>query len=174
MQGFAPFLDKIYQYFLSFFLTFLLLRSISTEVVNPEECAQLLRRIANSPSLPPQYWLTLHCLLRHFARVCHSGPKNLLTARALGEIFSPVFFRHQAARWVSQLPSLSRNHASLRRGPAFHRYADRRQTQAYTLNHTQLRHTASHTHLSWIQAGTVPLNQLYHAFKAVEPEFPPV
>uniref|UniRef100_A0A667X2Y7 Phosphatidylinositol 3-kinase regulatory subunit alpha n=1 Tax=Myripristis murdjan TaxID=586833 RepID=A0A667X2Y7_9TELE len=67
------------------------------EVVNPEECAQLLRRIASSPSLPPQYWLTLHCLLRHFARVCHSGPKNLLTARALGEIFSPVFFRHQAA-----------------------------------------------------------------------------
>uniref|UniRef100_UPI0037E8F0FC phosphatidylinositol 3-kinase regulatory subunit alpha isoform X1 n=2 Tax=Semicossyphus pulcher TaxID=241346 RepID=UPI0037E8F0FC len=65
------------------------------EVVNAEECAQLLRRIASSPSLPPQYWLTLHCVLRHFARVCQNGSKNLLSARALGEIFSPVFFRQQ-------------------------------------------------------------------------------
>uniref|UniRef100_A0AAQ6AEY1 Phosphatidylinositol 3-kinase regulatory subunit alpha n=1 Tax=Amphiprion ocellaris TaxID=80972 RepID=A0AAQ6AEY1_AMPOC len=63
------------------------------EVVNPEECAQLLRRVASTPSLPPQYWLTLHCLLRHFARVCQNGSKNLLSARSLGEIFSPVFFR---------------------------------------------------------------------------------
>uniref|UniRef100_A0A672HXZ9 Phosphatidylinositol 3-kinase regulatory subunit alpha n=1 Tax=Salarias fasciatus TaxID=181472 RepID=A0A672HXZ9_SALFA len=65
------------------------------EAVNPEECAQLLRRVASTPSLPPQYWLTLHCLLRHFARVCQSGSKNLLSARTLGEIFSPVFFRPQ-------------------------------------------------------------------------------
>uniref|UniRef100_A0AAQ5ZSV3 Phosphatidylinositol 3-kinase regulatory subunit alpha n=1 Tax=Amphiprion ocellaris TaxID=80972 RepID=A0AAQ5ZSV3_AMPOC len=77
------------------------LRSLSTtqslcEVVNPEECAQLLRRVASTPSLPPQYWLTLHCLLRHFARVCQNGSKNLLSARSLGEIFSPVFFRQQA------------------------------------------------------------------------------
>ncbi|XP_069016538.1 LOW QUALITY PROTEIN: phosphatidylinositol 3-kinase regulatory subunit alpha [Embiotoca jacksoni] len=68
------------------------------EVANPEECAQLLRRIASTPSLPPQYWLTLHCLLRHFARVCQNGSKNLLGARSLGEIFSPVFFRQQASR----------------------------------------------------------------------------
>ncbi|KAK2818695.1 hypothetical protein Q5P01_024256 [Channa striata] len=67
------------------------------EVVNPEECAQLLRRIASTPSLPPQYWLTLHFVLSHFARVCQNGSKNLLSARALGEIFSPVFFRAQAA-----------------------------------------------------------------------------
>ncbi|XP_056146224.1 phosphatidylinositol 3-kinase regulatory subunit alpha isoform X1 [Lampris incognitus] len=67
------------------------------EVVNPEECAQLLRHTASSPNLPAQYWLTLHCLLRHFSRVCHNGSKNLLTARTLGEIFSPVFFRQQAA-----------------------------------------------------------------------------
>uniref|UniRef100_A0A8C4GIJ2 Phosphatidylinositol 3-kinase regulatory subunit alpha n=1 Tax=Dicentrarchus labrax TaxID=13489 RepID=A0A8C4GIJ2_DICLA len=60
------------------------------EVANPEECAQLLRCIASTPSLPPQYWLTLHCLLRHFARVCQNCSKNLLSARALGEIFSPV------------------------------------------------------------------------------------
>uniref|UniRef100_A0A8C6L1B5 Phosphatidylinositol 3-kinase regulatory subunit alpha n=1 Tax=Nothobranchius furzeri TaxID=105023 RepID=A0A8C6L1B5_NOTFU len=63
------------------------------EVANPEECAQLLRRIASSPTLPPQHWLTLQCLLRHFSRVCQSGSKNQLSARSLGEIFSPVFFR---------------------------------------------------------------------------------
>uniref|UniRef100_A0A8C9Y505 Phosphatidylinositol 3-kinase regulatory subunit alpha n=1 Tax=Sander lucioperca TaxID=283035 RepID=A0A8C9Y505_SANLU len=83
------------------FLTFVLLTSrpfssVLTEVVNPEECAQLLRCIATAPSLPPQYWLTLHCLLRHFSRVCQNSSKNLLSARALGEIFSPVLFRQQA------------------------------------------------------------------------------
>uniref|UniRef100_A0A673AXP0 Phosphatidylinositol 3-kinase regulatory subunit alpha n=1 Tax=Sphaeramia orbicularis TaxID=375764 RepID=A0A673AXP0_9TELE len=72
------------------------------EVVNPEECGQLLRRLASTQSLPPQYWLTLQCLLRHFARVCQNSSKNLLSARALGEIFSPVFFRQQATRWVSE------------------------------------------------------------------------
>uniref|UniRef100_A0A3Q0SBZ1 Phosphatidylinositol 3-kinase regulatory subunit alpha n=1 Tax=Amphilophus citrinellus TaxID=61819 RepID=A0A3Q0SBZ1_AMPCI len=66
------------------------------EVLNPDECAQLLRHIASTPVLPPQYWLTLHCLLRHFTRVCQNGSKNLLSARSLGEIFSPVFFRQQA------------------------------------------------------------------------------
>ncbi|KAI9534847.1 hypothetical protein NQZ68_010233 [Dissostichus eleginoides] len=65
------------------------------EVVNPEECAQLLRRIASASTLPPQYWLSFHCLLRHFSRVCQNGSKNLLSARALGEIFSPVLFRQQ-------------------------------------------------------------------------------
>lgn len=73
-------------------------------MANPEECAQLLRRVASTPSLSPQYWLTLHCLLRHFARVCQNCSKNLLSARALGEIFSPVFFRQQATRWVSEQP----------------------------------------------------------------------
>lgn len=77
-----------------------LLSFVPTEAVNAEECAQLLRHIASTPTLPPQYWLTLHCLLRHFARVCQSGSKNLLSARALGEIFSPVFFRQQTTRWV--------------------------------------------------------------------------
>lgn len=75
-------------------------RLFPAEVVNSEECAQLLRHIASSPSLPPQYWLTLQCLLRHFARVCQSGSKNLLSARAIGEIFSPVLFRQQPTRWV--------------------------------------------------------------------------
>uniref|UniRef100_A0A8C4ZKY2 Phosphatidylinositol 3-kinase regulatory subunit alpha n=1 Tax=Gadus morhua TaxID=8049 RepID=A0A8C4ZKY2_GADMO len=67
------------------------------EVTNPEECAQLLRSIPSSPNLPAQYWLTLHHLLRHFSRVCHHGPKNLLSARALGEIFSGVLFRQEPA-----------------------------------------------------------------------------
>uniref|UniRef100_A0A3P8RDD7 Phosphatidylinositol 3-kinase regulatory subunit alpha n=1 Tax=Astatotilapia calliptera TaxID=8154 RepID=A0A3P8RDD7_ASTCA len=75
------------------------------EVVNPEECAQLLRRFASAPGRPPQYWLTLHCLLRHFARVCQNGSKNLLSARSLGEIFSPVFFRQQATSCEPSLDS---------------------------------------------------------------------
>ncbi|KAL4617589.1 phosphatidylinositol 3-kinase regulatory subunit alpha isoform X1 [Arapaima gigas] len=65
------------------------------EVQNPEECGQLLRRVARSPSLPAQYWLTLHCLIKHFCRVCQNTAKNLLSARVLGEIFSPLLFRHQ-------------------------------------------------------------------------------
>ncbi|XP_077593873.1 phosphatidylinositol 3-kinase regulatory subunit alpha isoform X1 [Stigmatopora nigra] len=66
------------------------------EVSNPDECAQQLRRIASAPGLAPQYWLTLQCVLRHLARVCQSAAKNLLSARTLGEIFSPVFFRQQS------------------------------------------------------------------------------
>ncbi|XP_072310530.1 phosphatidylinositol 3-kinase regulatory subunit alpha isoform X1 [Eucyclogobius newberryi] len=66
------------------------------EVTSPEECARLLRRVFSAPGLPPQYWLTLQCLLRHFSRVCQSSSKNLLSARALGEIFSPILFRAQS------------------------------------------------------------------------------
>ncbi|XP_077944952.1 phosphatidylinositol 3-kinase regulatory subunit alpha isoform X1 [Gasterosteus aculeatus] len=73
------------------------------EVGNPEECAQLLRRVGSTPSLPPQYWLTLHCLLRHFSRVCLNSSKNLLSARALGEIFSAVLFRQQASSCEASL-----------------------------------------------------------------------
>uniref|UniRef100_A0A3P9Q550 Phosphatidylinositol 3-kinase regulatory subunit alpha n=1 Tax=Poecilia reticulata TaxID=8081 RepID=A0A3P9Q550_POERE len=72
------------------------LQPVAFQAANPEECAQLLRHIASSPTLPPQYWLTLQCLLRHFSRVCQNAPKNQLSARSLGEIFSPVFFRQQA------------------------------------------------------------------------------
>ncbi|XP_048874773.1 phosphatidylinositol 3-kinase regulatory subunit alpha isoform X1 [Brienomyrus brachyistius] len=70
---------------------------IAQDVPNPEECGQLLRQVARSPPVPPQYWLTLHCLIRHFCRLCQATTKNLLSARALGEIFSPLLFRHQAA-----------------------------------------------------------------------------
>lgn len=69
---------------------------------NPDECAQQLRRIASGPALPPQYWLALQCVLRHLARVCQSAAKNLLSARALGEIFSPLFFRQPSTRWESR------------------------------------------------------------------------
>uniref|UniRef100_A0A674P1H9 Phosphatidylinositol 3-kinase regulatory subunit alpha n=1 Tax=Takifugu rubripes TaxID=31033 RepID=A0A674P1H9_TAKRU len=75
----------------------------TAKVVSPEECAQLLRHIASTPSLPPQYWLTIHCLIRHFSRVCQNCTKNLLSARAVGEIFSPMVFRQQSARWVPDL-----------------------------------------------------------------------
>ncbi|XP_064165540.1 phosphatidylinositol 3-kinase regulatory subunit alpha isoform X1 [Anguilla rostrata] len=70
---------------------------VAQEVQNPEECAQLLRGIGGSPGVPPQYWLTLRCLAKHFGRACQSAAKNQLSARALGEIFSPLLFRQQAA-----------------------------------------------------------------------------
>ncbi|KAJ8380948.1 hypothetical protein SKAU_G00017260 [Synaphobranchus kaupii] len=70
---------------------------VAQEVPNPEECALLLRRIARSPNLPPQYWLTLLFLVKHFCRVCQNGTKNLLSARTLGETFGPLLFGHQAA-----------------------------------------------------------------------------
>lgn len=127
--------------------------SVSTEVANPEECAPLLRRIASTPSLPPQYWLTLQCLLRHFARVCQNGSKNLLSARALGEIFSPVFFRQQTTRWVSLRAAGSRLTAAY---PVKDRHPGSRQTDKCagsvmqhggtpTLRHAQLQtHTQRH------------------------------
>ncbi|XP_066567669.1 phosphatidylinositol 3-kinase regulatory subunit alpha isoform X2 [Amia ocellicauda] len=70
---------------------------VAQEVPNPDECGQLLRRIVRSPNVPHQYWLTLHYLIKHFCRVSQNTGKNLLSARALGEIFSPLLFRHQAA-----------------------------------------------------------------------------
>ena len=58
----------------------------------------MLRRLASSPSSPPQYWLTLVCLLRHFSRVCLSGSRNQLSVRALADTFSPLLFRTQTVR----------------------------------------------------------------------------
>ncbi|XP_029431701.1 phosphatidylinositol 3-kinase regulatory subunit alpha isoform X2 [Rhinatrema bivittatum] len=69
--------------------------SITQEVQNSEECAQLLKKSIKSPSVPQQYWLTLQYLLKHFFRLCQSSSKNLLTARLLAEIFSPLLFRAQ-------------------------------------------------------------------------------
>uniref|UniRef100_A0A8B9RF04 Phosphatidylinositol 3-kinase regulatory subunit alpha n=1 Tax=Astyanax mexicanus TaxID=7994 RepID=A0A8B9RF04_ASTMX len=60
---------------------------IVQEVQGSEECAQHLRRVASSSAMPPQYWLTLQCFLRHLAHVCQASAVNLLNARALAEIF---------------------------------------------------------------------------------------
>uniref|UniRef100_A0A671QQI9 Phosphatidylinositol 3-kinase regulatory subunit alpha n=1 Tax=Sinocyclocheilus anshuiensis TaxID=1608454 RepID=A0A671QQI9_9TELE len=60
-----------------------------------DECAHHLRLVASSSALPPQYWLTLQSLLHHFSRVCQASAANLLSARALAEIFSPALFRQQ-------------------------------------------------------------------------------
>ncbi|TSL28209.1 Phosphatidylinositol 3-kinase regulatory subunit alpha [Bagarius yarrelli] len=70
---------------------------VAQEVQGMDECAEHLRRVTGSSVLPPQYWLTLQCLLRHLARVCQASAANLLNARALAEIFSPALFRQQAA-----------------------------------------------------------------------------
>ncbi|XP_078531314.1 phosphatidylinositol 3-kinase regulatory subunit alpha isoform X2 [Lissotriton helveticus] len=69
--------------------------STAQELQNSEECAQLLRKCMRSASVPPQYWLTLHHLLKHFFKLCHSASKNLLTAKALADVFSPLLFRPQ-------------------------------------------------------------------------------
>uniref|UniRef100_A0A672KMI1 Phosphatidylinositol 3-kinase regulatory subunit alpha n=1 Tax=Sinocyclocheilus grahami TaxID=75366 RepID=A0A672KMI1_SINGR len=68
---------------------------IAQEVQGTDECAHHLRLVASSSALPPQYWLTLQSLLRHFSRVCQASAANLLSARALAEIFSPTLFRQQ-------------------------------------------------------------------------------
>uniref|UniRef100_A0A9R1ST19 Phosphatidylinositol 3-kinase regulatory subunit alpha n=2 Tax=Cyprinus carpio TaxID=7962 RepID=A0A9R1ST19_CYPCA len=62
---------------------------IAQEVQGTDECAHHLRLVASSSALPPQYWLTLQSLLRHFSHVCQASAANLLSARALAEIFSP-------------------------------------------------------------------------------------
>ncbi|XP_062410992.1 phosphatidylinositol 3-kinase regulatory subunit alpha [Sardina pilchardus] len=70
---------------------------IAQEVASPDDCSVRLRRVLQSQAVPPQHWLALQCLLRHLAHVCQASARNLLSARALGEIFSPLLFRQQAA-----------------------------------------------------------------------------
>uniref|UniRef100_A0AAY4CW47 Phosphatidylinositol 3-kinase regulatory subunit alpha n=1 Tax=Denticeps clupeoides TaxID=299321 RepID=A0AAY4CW47_9TELE len=79
---------------------------ITKEAQSSDECAQLLRRVLQSPAVPPQHWLTLLSLLRHFARICQSSARNLLSARMLGEIFSPLLFRQHATRWARTHPAI--------------------------------------------------------------------
>ncbi|NWS20482.1 P85A kinase, partial [Pachyramphus minor] len=69
--------------------------SVAQEVQSSEEYALLLKKLIRSPNIPPQYWLTLQYLLKHFLRVCQTSSKNLLNARSLAEIFSPLLFRFQ-------------------------------------------------------------------------------
>ncbi|NXO76429.1 P85A kinase, partial [Sitta europaea] len=71
--------------------------SVAQEVQSSEEYAQLLKKLIRSPNIPPQYWLTLQYLLKHFLRVCQASSKNLLNARSLAEIFSPLLFKFQIA-----------------------------------------------------------------------------
>ncbi|NXH49571.1 P85A kinase, partial [Dicaeum eximium] len=73
--------------------------SVAQEVQSSEEYAQLLKKLIRSPNIPPQYWLTLQYLLKHFLRVCQASSKNLLNARSLAEIFSPLLFKFQVARY---------------------------------------------------------------------------
>ncbi|NXN88024.1 P85A kinase, partial [Bombycilla garrulus] len=71
--------------------------SVAQEVQSSEEYAQLLKKLIRPPNIPPQYWLTLQYLLKHFLRVCQASSKNLLNARSLAEIFSPLLFKFQIA-----------------------------------------------------------------------------
>ncbi|XP_077318789.1 phosphatidylinositol 3-kinase regulatory subunit alpha isoform X2 [Lithobates pipiens] len=63
--------------------------------LNSDDYAQLLRKIIQSPNVPNQYWLTLQYLLRHFFQLCQNSNRNLLNAKLLAEIFSPLLFRNQ-------------------------------------------------------------------------------
>uniref|UniRef100_A0A1A7YS69 Phosphoinositide-3-kinase, regulatory subunit 1 (Alpha) n=1 Tax=Iconisemion striatum TaxID=60296 RepID=A0A1A7YS69_9TELE len=66
------------------------------EVRDPEDCAQVLRGVASSPSCPAQYGLTLLSVIRHLARLCLHGSRNQLSPRAVAENFSPLLFRNAA------------------------------------------------------------------------------
>ncbi|XP_075038587.1 phosphatidylinositol 3-kinase regulatory subunit alpha isoform X1 [Mixophyes fleayi] len=65
------------------------------ESLNSDDYAQLLRKIIQSANVPHQYWLTLQYLLKHFFQLCQSSSKNLLSAKSLAEVFSPLLFRNQ-------------------------------------------------------------------------------
>uniref|UniRef100_A0A8C4GJ68 Phosphatidylinositol 3-kinase regulatory subunit alpha n=1 Tax=Dicentrarchus labrax TaxID=13489 RepID=A0A8C4GJ68_DICLA len=66
------------------------------EVRDLEDCAQVLRGIASSPTCPAQYGLTLLSVVRHLARLCLHGSRNQLSPRNLAESFSPLLFRQTA------------------------------------------------------------------------------
>ncbi|XP_069819095.1 phosphatidylinositol 3-kinase regulatory subunit alpha isoform X1 [Dendropsophus ebraccatus] len=65
------------------------------ESLTSDDYAQLLRKIIQSANVPQQYWLTLQYTLKHFYQLCQSSSKNLLSAKLLAEIFSPLLFRNQ-------------------------------------------------------------------------------
>ncbi|KAM8760226.1 phosphatidylinositol 3-kinase regulatory subunit alpha-like isoform 1-T1 [Acanthopagrus schlegelii] len=75
------------------------------EVRDLEDCAQVLRGVASSPSCPAQYGLTLLSVVRHLARLCLHSARNQLSPRNLAESFSPLLFR-QAAGPESSLDPL--------------------------------------------------------------------
>uniref|UniRef100_A0A5F8HJL4 Phosphoinositide-3-kinase regulatory subunit 1 n=1 Tax=Monodelphis domestica TaxID=13616 RepID=A0A5F8HJL4_MONDO len=63
------------------------------ELQNSEENVQMLKKLMRTPHIPHQHGLTLQYLLKHFFKLCQASSKNLLNARSLSEIFSPVLFR---------------------------------------------------------------------------------
>lgn len=75
-----------------------ILHILSADSLNSDDYAQLLRKIIQSPNVPNQYWLTLQYLLRHFFQLCQNSNRNLLNAKLLAEIFSPLLFRNQILR----------------------------------------------------------------------------
>ncbi|XP_068166590.1 phosphatidylinositol 3-kinase regulatory subunit alpha-like [Antennarius striatus] len=74
------------------------------EVRDLEDCAQVLRGVASSPSCPAQYGLTLLSIVRHLARICLHGSRNQLSPRGLAESFSALLFRHNGGSESSQDP----------------------------------------------------------------------
>lgn len=68
----------------------------STEVRDPEDCAQVLLGITGSPACAAQYGLTLLSVVRHLARLCLHSSRNQLSPRNLAESFSPLLFRQTA------------------------------------------------------------------------------
>uniref|UniRef100_A0A669F7G3 Phosphatidylinositol 3-kinase regulatory subunit alpha n=1 Tax=Oreochromis niloticus TaxID=8128 RepID=A0A669F7G3_ORENI len=77
------------------------------EVRDLEECAQLLRSVASSPTCPAQYGLTLLSVVRHLARLCLHGSRNQLSPRNLAESFSPLLFRQTAGSVILNNCSIS-------------------------------------------------------------------
>lgn len=71
--------------------------SLAQEVQSSEDDIQLLKKLIRSPNIPHQCWLMLQYLLKHFFKLSQAASKNLLNARALSEIFSPLLFRFPAA-----------------------------------------------------------------------------
>ncbi|XP_074057395.1 phosphatidylinositol 3-kinase regulatory subunit alpha isoform X1 [Macrotis lagotis] len=67
--------------------------SVAQELQSPEENVQMLKKLMRTPHIPHQHGLTLQYLLKHFFKLCQAASKNLLNARSLAEIFSPLLFR---------------------------------------------------------------------------------
>lgn len=75
---------------------------LSAEVIDLEDCAQVLRGVASSPACPAQYGLTLLSVVRHLARLCLHGSRNQLNPRNLAETFGPLLFRHSTGSVINQ------------------------------------------------------------------------
>ncbi|KAM9101425.1 phosphatidylinositol 3-kinase regulatory subunit alpha isoform X1 [Sarcophilus harrisii] len=67
--------------------------SVAQELQSTEENVQMLKKLMRTPHIPHQHGLMLQYLLKHFFKLCQASSKNLLNARSLSEIFSPMLFR---------------------------------------------------------------------------------